>query len=37
LFERNTISMDDFNDRLQEERQCTHCGVPMTHLSGGNA
>ena len=37
LFERNTISMDDFNDRLHEERQCTHCGVPMTHLSGGNA
>jgi hypothetical protein len=38
LFERNTISMDDFNDRLHEERQCTHCGVPMTHLaSPGNA
>lgn len=38
LFERNTISMDDFNDRLHEERLCTHCGVPMTHLaSGGNA
>lgn len=33
LFERNTISMDDFNDRLREERQCSHCGVPMTHLS----
>jgi hypothetical protein len=26
LFERNTLSMTDFNERLQEEGKCPHCG-----------
>lgn len=33
MFERNTLSMDEFNQRMDEEATCPHCGKAWQNLS----